>query len=350
MEIQEIKQYIFDNQKIEDVLVELGMKNIKPHDNCRYYTCAFPDGDNPHGCVVYNNEVLNVTAYTRNIIDMYDNSDLISLVVFVKNMYFYQALKWICDLFHLDYYAETCTDLPKSIILMKKLFSMGRLLGDDEDVVNRPIDENILRYYYQYPNRKWIDEGITLDTQRMFEIGLDYDSRRITIPIRDEVGVLVGVKGRIYYDGDSDKKYMYLEKCQKTRILYGLHITLPYIQQCKEVLVVEAEKSVMKLYSYGIKNAVSVGGHNLSKRQVTMLTRLGVKVVIAFDKDVKEKVEYGEICNDTTVLAECYKFLNFVTVEYIMDKDNLLEENEAPCDNRIKWEKLYSSNRYCFVR
>lgn len=349
MEIKELKEYIYNNNKIEDILVALNMGNIKAHDNNRYYTCSFPDGDNPNGCVVYNCESLNVTAYTRNIVDMYDNSDLISLVSFVQNIYFYQSIKWLCDLLGLDYYKGESADLPQSLLLLKKLTSMASNT-DSDDEVNKPITEKILTYYYQLPNKKWAEEGIDSETQKLFEVGLDYGSGRITIPIRDEVNNLVGVKGRIYYDSDSDNKYMYLEKCQKAKLLYGLNLTYQYIREKNEVIVVESEKSVMKLFSYGFKNAVSIGGHSLSKRQITMLTRLGVKVVIAFDKDVKEKVEYGDINNDTTVLAECYKFLPFVTVEYILDNDNLLSEHEAPCDDYDKWIHLYNNNKYSFVR
>ena len=350
MEIKELKQYIYDNNKVEDILIALGMGNIKGHDNDRYYTCSFPDGDNPNGCVVYNSDTLNVTAYTRNIVDMYNNSDLISLVSFVQNIYFYQSIKWLCDFLGLDYYKEDVQEVPRSVLLMRKLKALAKNGFDDEEQSNQPISEKILKYYYPYPNQKWIDEGINAETQRLFGVGIDVGSGRITIPIRDEINNLVGVKGRIYNNEDSDSKYMYLEKCNKSKLLYGLNITYPHIMEKREVIVVESEKSVMKLYSFGYPNAVAIGGHTLSKKQVTMLTRLGVKVVIAFDKDVKEKIVYGEIGKDTTVLAECYKFLNFVDVEYILDKDDLLDETESPADNYSKWTKLYNNNRYSFVR
>ena len=55
----------------------------------------------------------------------------------------------------------------------------------------------------------------------MFEIGYDLDSHRITFPVRDEIGTLVGVKGRALYEWQGDK-YIYLERCAKSHILYGL--------------------------------------------------------------------------------------------------------------------------------
>ena len=57
MEIQELKNYILENHKIEAVLLALGCHHIShrhgaPHD---YYTCGNPDGDNPGAitCLLY---------------------------------------------------------------------------------------------------------------------------------------------------------------------------------------------------------------------------------------------------------------------------------------------------------
>jgi hypothetical protein len=110
-----IKDYIYENNHIEFVLEELEMHHIRWHGNRKYITCAMPDGDNPASTTIYNNENLNVVAYTRNIIDNFGASDLISLVCFIKNMYFSHALKWLCNLLDLDYYSQPEEELPESI-------------------------------------------------------------------------------------------------------------------------------------------------------------------------------------------------------------------------------------------
>ena len=48
--IVEIKKYIIDNDKIEDILTSLSCHHIK--DKGEYYTCARPNGDNPQSIVV----------------------------------------------------------------------------------------------------------------------------------------------------------------------------------------------------------------------------------------------------------------------------------------------------------
>lgn len=47
MTVAEIKEYIFDNDKIEYILEQIGMHEIKRND--KYISCAFPNGDNQNG-------------------------------------------------------------------------------------------------------------------------------------------------------------------------------------------------------------------------------------------------------------------------------------------------------------
>jgi len=304
-----------------------------------------PDGDNPTSTTIYNNENLNVVAYTRNIADNFGASDLISLVCFVKKMYFSHALKWLCNLIGLDYYHSTEEELPESIRWTRMLLKMQSHSDDDdeESTTLKPIDEHILSYYYQKPIIQWIQhESIFADTQVEFEIGFDLRSERITIPIRDEIGNLVGVKGRLYLREPSDRlpKYLYLEQCAKSKILYGLHKTYEFIKQDGFVVVCESEKGVLQLWSHGYKNAVSVGGHKFSKFQVEKITRLNVDVVVAFDKGITEP----------DILQECAKFLDCIEVYYLMDKGDLLEEKESPMDDFDKFQTLMENNKYLFIR
>ena len=77
------------------------------------------------------------------------------------------------------------------------------------------------------------NDNISYEVQREFEIGYDDFSNRITIPIRDEIGSLVGVKGRLFQREltDDEMKYLYIEPCNRSQILYGLHKSIPYIER-----------------------------------------------------------------------------------------------------------------------
>lgn len=344
MNAKYLKQYIFENNRLEEVLESLGMHHIKWYKNRQYITCAQPNGDNISSTVIYNDENLNVTAYTRNITDKFGASDIISLTCFIHKCYFSNALKWLCDLLSLDYYRDDKDDLPESILWTQQLLKMKQHTDEEESELLKPIDNKILTYYIQKPILQWFEyDGISLGTQLEFEIGFDLLSERITIPIRDDIGNLVGVKGRLYLRESTDllPKYVYLEPCAKTQILFGLHKSLNYIKKHNCVIVCESEKGVMQLWSQGYKNAVSVGGHSLSKIQIEKITRLNADVIIAFDKDIKE----------IEVLKECGKFLECVNVYYLIDKDGIIKgEKDSPTDNADNFRKLLENNKYIFVR
>lgn len=345
MTSNDIKEFIILNDKIEYILEELNCHHIKLHDN-RYYTFGMPDGDNNKSTILYIDN-LSVIANTRDIQDEYGHSDLFSLICFLKDMYFSNALKWLCDLLNLDYYSNDTVELPMSIQITQLLQEMNKGLELEENTKVKPIAEVVLDTYYKIPNSKFLKEGISIKTQQEFELGMDLDSQRITIPIRDELGTLVGVKGRLLNSNSSlGDKYIYLEKCPKTRMCYGLYKTMKYIKETRICIVVESEKSVIKLWEYGIRNAVAIGGHEISKYQVEMLTRLGInEIVFCYDEDVSRNEDNGKIVKEY-YLKEANKFIDHIKVSAMVDLEgNILDKKESPADDFNKFNKLYEERK-----
>ena len=139
---------------------------------------------------------------------------------------------------------------------------------------------------------------------------------------------------------DNEPKYIYMYPCAKSQILYGLYKTQKYIKEKKEVIICEAEKGVMQLWTYGYKSCVSIGGHSLSPYQKEKIIRLGASITIAFDKDVDENTVRKE-CKELSTLCK--------SVYYILDRNNILGEKESPMDDPKKWDYLYKNNRYKYV-
>lgn len=341
MDAQTIKDYIFSNDKVETVLENLEMHHIQWHNGKQYVTCGMPDGDNPSSTVIYcDNSFLQVKAYTRDIVDAYGISDIISLVSFVRGTIFTQSINWLCEIFGLDYYSntESFQEFPFSYIKLRDSFEKRLNI---EDLQLKPIPENTLMSYVNWNNTIFCNDHISCETQTEFETGLDVFTHRITIPIRDELGRLVGIKGRLAWEEPDqwNPKYIYLHQCAKSRICYGLYKTLPYIKEQNSVIVCEAEKGVMQLWTYGYRNCISVGGHSISQYQQDLIIQSGAAtVIIAFDKDV----------NEETVKKEAEKIALYRRVEYIIDSDNILNEKESPMDNPNKWIYLYEKNRIIY--
>ena len=91
MDIVSLKKYIFENNKIEFILNEIGCHSITYHSNKDFFSCANYDGDNSGAINVKNNEYLNVINWTREK-DFNDNSDIITLVQYNKNLSFKEAV------------------------------------------------------------------------------------------------------------------------------------------------------------------------------------------------------------------------------------------------------------------
>lgn len=343
MDAYSLKEYIIINDKIEYVLEELGCHNIKLKVN-EYYSCSFPNGDNKKGMLVYVDN-LYVHSQTKNIKDKYGNSDIITLTCYIKDMYFTNALKWLSDILGLDYYNDEQDEVPQSLLLTKMLMDMNEGIEENNEGKLKPISENILSYYKNYVNDLFYNDGVNYATQKEFEIGFDLQTLRYTIPIRDELGTLVGVKGRYYKKDDSEEKYIYLEPCSKSKILFGLHKTMKYIKEKNEVIIVESEKSVLVLWSKGIKNVVAIGGHDLSKKQVEKITRLGVsEVILCYDEDVN-RLENGKI-NKKDYLKESNKFIEQIKVSAMVDiNKEILLDKESPCDDMDKFYKMYEDRK-----
>ena len=192
----------------------------------------------------------------------------------------------------------------------------------------------LLVQFMPYVNDLFFKDNIDYGTQAKFEVGYDEQTNRITIPIRDEIGTLVGVKGRMFGKAqkDGELKYLYIEPTNRSKVLYGLNHTYDAIQRAHKVYVGEAEKSVMQLWSMGMCNAVATGGKRVSRQQIDMLTRLCVDVVFLFDKDVSRE--------ELDTLAG--RFIDEIHVYAVIDTVGILEEKESPTDDPKKFKRLIS--------
>lgn len=332
MDIEILKEHILENNFIPTILEKLGCHHIRKKDG--YFQCANPDGDNTTAVCVYENTNLTTINYTRDISNGKNiHTDLISLVEFYKNESFPYAVKWICDVLDIDYYSNLDEDLPKSLQLTKMLVEMQSVDTDTEtEKPLKPIPEKILSYFEPYVNDMFCEDGVGYDTQVEFEIGYDEFTNRITIPIRDDLGNLVGVKARYFYRQvpEDEQKFMYIEKCARSQILYGLYKTINFIKKAQRVFVVEAEKGVQQLYDKGYFEAVATGGSKISKSQIDKLTRLCVPIIFVFDKDIT-KEELDDIAS---------RFIDGTEVYALIDTIGILNEKESPTDDISKFEQL----------
>lgn len=338
LDVKELKNHIYENRYAEQILESIGCHHIKYHPSGGYWTAANKDGDNKQAIVLRNNEYLKCENYTRQMISTARATDIFDLVCYTLQLTFPEALRYICNEIGLSYYHDFDEDIPESFKILKLLEEMNSHTNEEKDRPLRPISEDILFYYKNYVNDLFYIDNIDYQTQREFEIGYDEATNRITIPIRSEIGDLVGVKGRLFKKDleEYDLKYMYIEPCARAKIIYGLNKTIEYIKQTGRIYVGESEKFPQQLWSYGYKNSGATGGKELSQYQIELLVRLGVMIIFCFDKDVT-KEELGELAD---------RFPDGVPLFYMFDEDNILTENESPSDKPKKWKHMVDNNIY----
>lgn len=333
MVVSELKEYILNNDYSEQILTELGCHHIVNKGD--YIQCGNKDGDNKQAITVYLNENLTCINYTRQLSKDKRTHDIFDLICFSEDLSFPEALKWTCGLLGIDYY--NTPEEAEGVQVLKMILGM-KIDNDCEDNMPlKPIPEAILKYYLPYPNKLFAEDNIPFSIQEEFEVGYDPSTNYISIPIRDELGSLVGVKGRWLGNANEvDKKYWYLEKCNKSRILYGYYQNRDYIKNSTKLFVVESEKSVMQLAGMGHRDSVATCGKKITKAQVELITRTGCTPIFAFDKDVSEE-ELESIAG---------MFLDGISVYAIIDKDGILDEKESPSDNPNKWACLVKNHIY----
>lgn len=196
----------------------------------------------------------------------------------------------------------------------KKLF--GGVFDDTEQIEEyKTYPESTLNKYERCNNLRFYKDNIFLSTQNKFELYYDNSSNRIVIPWRDEFGSLIGTVGRLNFESVNNKipKYIALDKFKKTNFLFGLNLAIDFIIEKDTVIIVESEKSCMKLNQMGFPFVVAVGSHNISPQQILILKKYCSNVIVAFDEELTED-EIKQAC--------CGLIGNFKTVAYIYDEHN----------------------------
>lgn len=341
--LKNIKVALLRDGNIHKILELMACSHIDEEQGGSLVTAMLPESygsNNKRAVQVRMNDSMGCAI--RNRADFKgDIFDLVSYIRFEKRGADIQAnLKKSADFISkaigIDY-----SDFEGDIVVKDYSACLKELIYNGDDLYslrNETIPETALDDYVNIPFYDWIEEGISYKTQMFYGVGFDLESKRITIPMRDRDGNLIGVKARIMKDEDDDRKYLYLHSYNNHYELFNYHIAKKFVKSKKKIYLFEGEKSCMKMFQNKMYNAVSVGSSSISDVQVEKIRRLGedVDVIICFDKDAKPK--------DIKDMVEVFKDNN---VYGIVDTDNLLGEKDSPIDCGIEiFKQLEKNNCY----
>lgn len=110
---------------------------------------------------------------------------------------------------------------------------------------------------------------------------------RVTFPIRNHAGNLVGFGGRTLLK-DNPAKYVNSPQSKifdKSTLLYGYDKAKTSIYEKKQMIIVEGYMDVIMLHKAGFTNAVAVLGTALTQKHIPLIKRGDIKVILSFDGD-----------------------------------------------------------------
>lgn len=331
MDTTSLKEYIFNNNKVEFVLEKIGCKLIKYHSSKNFYSAANYNGDNAGAVNVYNTKYLLIHNWTReNEFD--DVSDIISLTQYNKKCSFVDAVKYLHNILGLEltpYKKEEKKEKPDPLAVFENAINRHRAIVDVAEI--HAIKEEAINDYVPLLYIDWLREGIMPWAAKKFGLAYSYKYHRVVIPIRYWLdGTLVGFNQRTTVENYEElgiRKYFLTASYRKSLNLYGLWENREEIEDKKTVVICESEKSVLKRYSRNDGTCVALQGKKLSDEQRRIIIGLNVnEVIIALDNDVPIE-EVRHICE---------QFYHIRNVSYMKDRWNLLGDKDAPADAENK--------------
>lgn len=277
--LKEIKKELLDNpKKLKDLLEYFNFYNVHIHQSYISFGRAQDTSKKSIVIRLEKNDYLYVTDYARNI-----SKDLFTYISEQRLVDFKDIIAAVRNILGIDDFSL----FNESHGIFGGFYEKIRKRNE---YAIRTYDESILNKYIPLANKRFIKDNISIIAQQFFGIRYDVESQGIVIPIRNQIGELIGVKVRCNYEvQDGEMKYYYLIPCAMSNTLYGYCQNYNYLTN-NTVFVFEAEKSILQCYSYGIRNCVALGSGSISRKQVRMLLELNPKKII-FMHDVGYNLE-----------------------------------------------------------
>jgi DNA primase len=216
--------------------------------------------------------------------------DVIGLVMAVKKIPFYDAIKFLSDM----------TGIPVNGEVDKEAYANYREQKDKNDFINvseklQDVKLPILfsEEFVERANKKrtgyFLKRGFTKDVLDYFKVGGmfrdDFGVSREFIPVWDDNERLVGMQGR-RIDGGGDPTYITKGDFQKSKVLYNLGKAKHHLGELNPtIIVVEGVTDVWSLFMRDYLNCVSTFGTGVSEDQFNLLTKYALNVILLFDGD-----------------------------------------------------------------
>ena len=241
-----------------------------------------------------------------------------------ENKTFQEAVEKVSELTGAEYreYIES-----ETVGIYKEINKCNRTKSDEK------IERKILNFTNDYLNKyndelpqEWLNEDMTEEALRKYNIMIDPNANRIVYPVFDADNNFIGVKGRTRIDVYKElgiAKYINYNKIGEINFFQGFQQAEFKIP--RTIIIFEGVKSCIKAWGWGIKNTVASETAALSIGQLHFLIKNNFyEVIIAWDTDQQFK---DIISNDKIQILK-----KFTKVSVIRDVNHLLDNKMSPTD------------------
>lgn len=328
-------EIVNDILKSADILTVISSYlNVIKKGNNYYALCPFHNDKDPSLQISVSKQIYKCFSCGEggnvfNFVAKYENISYVQAIVKVASLIGYES----------PYLTKSVTkvdpELSKSWDILKQakdfycyvITTEGGKDGLDY-LKSRHIDEEMIKYFslgFAPENGSILintlrNKGFSLDDidkcgllVRTSNLFLDRFKGRVTFPLFDEYGNVVGFSARRIKDSDEAKfiNSSASKVFNKSSVLYNYQNAIKEARKEKYVYVVEGFMDVISFYRAGIKSCVALMGTAFTNEHAKMLKRLNVEVRMSLDGDDAGQhgiVQAMKILEDNHI---SYKIVNY---------------------------------------
>ncbi len=290
---------LIDTQAIKDVLnfYDLALyfeeKSLKSSYNSVTMCCPFHKDDTPS--FAYSIEKKTFYCFGCHI-----KGDAVNYVQKKLECSFKSACDFMCKFAGLD---PKYVSAGEKIALPSYKKELAILKRSKESKLDsfEAINEEQIKGMVMLRGDFFKDRGLTKETLDFFQVGFDIKEKRVIVPIRNEVGTLVGSTGRtIYKPVEIDSKKVFRDELGNT-IPKWKHYKLSNIKENffninnaikfskdrnNSIIICEGPNDVMYLHQCGYKNVVACLSNNIGNIQKGILLKNFISLYLFLDGDL----------------------------------------------------------------
>ena len=213
-------------------------------------------------------------------VDLSDQNSAQAKEVARKKRRLLEAHEWA-----VRYYQQSLLQNQSALEYVFKKRSLSKEVVQDFQIGYAPDSGSAL---IQFLTRKGFKKKELDESGLANRFGGDLFRGRMTVPLMDASGKVIGFTGRILADDPNAPKYLNTPQTllyDKSRHVFGLSQAKEAIRKSDYSVVVEGNLDVVSSHQVGIKQVVATAGTAMTEQHLKALVRLSPNIKLAFDGD-----------------------------------------------------------------